>query len=187
MRREQAADPGHPWVVAGRLRHARISSAVLHGAELDDLDDVVVEAVARLAEQHRAAALELDGERDHQAERQEQDEEQRGEQAVLEVLDHQVPARERPLEDVEHGDAGEAGQAAHRQIEREDVRAEPDIDRQGLQPVQDLLDLGLLLPGHGDDDLVDPPGLDLLDQGVDPAEPGQAVDGIDPRRPPRPR
>ena len=48
---------------------------VVHRAELEDVDELVVEAVALLPEQHRAAAVELDRERDqrHDRQRQQQD------------------------------------------------------------------------------------------------------------------
>ena len=59
------------------LAAAGVGHVGVHRAEFVDLDQLVVEAVALLLEQHRAAAVELDGERDQRHDRQ-RAEQQRG-------------------------------------------------------------------------------------------------------------
>ena len=66
-------------VMRGSLAHTwlqRRVRIVAHGAELQHRDDAVVEAVAALAVEHRAVAVELDGERDDQHRQREHDEQQ---------------------------------------------------------------------------------------------------------------
>ena len=49
------------------LRGSRVGRLGIHRAEFVDLDELVVEAVAPLLEEHRPLAVELDGEGDRAA------------------------------------------------------------------------------------------------------------------------
>ena len=71
---DEAADAGDARVVARRelARRCDPSWFDVHRAELEDLDQLVVEAVALLAEEHRAGAVEPDGERDREHHRREE-------------------------------------------------------------------------------------------------------------------
>src|SRR5690349_14682276 len=57
----EAADPGDPLIIAAyQTDRVGIAGFDMHRAEFVNLDQLVVEAVALLAEQHRTAAVELD-------------------------------------------------------------------------------------------------------------------------------
>ena len=73
---DEAADAGDARIVAGgELRGVRDPSwCDVHRAELEHLDQLVVEAVALLPEEHRAGAVEPDGERDGEHHRREEHE-----------------------------------------------------------------------------------------------------------------
>src|SRR3569623_1357338 len=61
---DEAADAGHARVVLLRLRHGKTALGHSLGAELPDHEGLAVEAAARLLEDHRAARLEHDQQRD---------------------------------------------------------------------------------------------------------------------------
>jgi len=91
---DEAADAGHALVVLGDdLRCQRVGLIVEQRAELEDVDALVVEAVALLQEQHRAAAVELDGDRHQRHHRRQQDQHDRADDAVERRLQHLVPSR----------------------------------------------------------------------------------------------
>src|SRR5512138_1267256 len=59
---QEAPHPRHPVVVApGQYLGVGVGQVVVHGAEFPALEQIVVEAVALLPEEHRAPRIELDG------------------------------------------------------------------------------------------------------------------------------
>src|SRR5215813_5679251 len=67
---DEGSDAGHARVsLRYKLRCGRIALIDIHGAELVDFDQLVIETVAFLLEQQRPPAVELDGERRNQHER----------------------------------------------------------------------------------------------------------------------
>jgi hypothetical protein len=81
----------------------------IHRAELVDLDQLVVEAVALLLEEHRAAAVELDGDRRQQHDRGREQEQEAADEAVEQHLGDHVPVGDRLVEDVEHRHIADIG------------------------------------------------------------------------------
>ena len=130
------------------------SELVPHRAELPDQDLLVVEAVAALAEEHRAGAVELDGERDQRHQRQAEQQRQRADDQVLAALD-QRPAlvagraghrRQRRL-----GDPRQRRGAAGRAL----VDEQHHLVGQHLEPLDQLAHPGLGVLRHRDHDAVD--------------------------------
>jgi hypothetical protein len=80
---DEAADAGHARIV-GRHQLAGVGVGLvgIHRTELVDLDQLVVEAVALLLEQHRAAAVELDGDGDDRHDRERGEKRQRSDDLV---------------------------------------------------------------------------------------------------------
>ena len=80
---QEAADPGHPVVVAGRLAAAADVGALgAHSAELGDDDDPAAGAEAGLAEEDRAGGIEPDRERDHRYQGRDREEQEEGSETV---------------------------------------------------------------------------------------------------------
>ena len=147
---------------------------VAQRAELEDLDHLVVEAVAALAEEHRAGAVELDGERGRGHQRQQGEEDQAAGDAVEGRLDHHVPVGDRLVEDVEHRNVADVGIGARAEAQLAHVRGEPHVDRQHPQlahHVEHAL-FGGQRQRHQDE--VDAGAAGELDQVVDRAELGNA-------------
>src|SRR6267142_3069431 len=83
------------------LGGGRVGQMVVHRAKLEDVDALIVEAEALLAEQHRPRAIEL------HRERQQQDQE--ADDVVEQPLHHQIPVGDRRFEHVEGGHLAEIG------------------------------------------------------------------------------
>ncbi len=166
---QEAADARHARVIASRLRHHRVVRRIgRHRAELEHGDRIVVEAEARLAEEHRPLAVELDGEGDQQHQRREEQQEQPARHDVLAALQHRGPACQRPFEDVDHECLLQHRELARRDRQVGEVGAEIDVDRELAEPAQDRAELRVALFRQVDDDLVD---MRLA------CQPQQAVDG----------
>jgi hypothetical protein len=59
----------------------------VHGAELVDIDDLVVEAKALLLEENRTPAVQLDGQCDQDQKREQPDDEDNGQHDILDRLE----------------------------------------------------------------------------------------------------
>ena len=78
------------------LRRRASACVDVHRAELEHLDQLVVEAVALLPEEDRARAVELDGECDERASPARSEQQQQcAEDAVLDMLGDAVPVGQR--------------------------------------------------------------------------------------------
>ena len=73
-RAERPADSRHAGIVAGGLNDQVTILGNRHRAELEDPEHVVVPAIAPLAEENRAATVELDRQSDQQQQRRDEDE-----------------------------------------------------------------------------------------------------------------
>jgi hypothetical protein len=127
------------------------------GAELQDLDHLVVEPVALLPEQHRAAAVELDGERDQGEQGRDHHEDDGRQHAVLHRLDDVAPAGERFGLDAQHRQPRHRGDAGAGQGRAGEVGAEGHLHREALELLHPRREARLGLPREGNDDLVQRP------------------------------
>ncbi|ODN71891.1 hypothetical protein A6302_00823 [Methylobrevis pamukkalensis] len=172
---DEAADLRHPRIaLRDDLGRGRVRHLVEHRAELHHLDDLVVEAVALLPEDHRTAALGAHGHGRRQHQRRQDDEGERGEDHVEDALGDPVPAGDRLVEHVEEGHAADVGIGARTQAQLAGMGAEADVDRQHPQILEELQDPVLGGERHRHDQKVDggEPGEDL--QFADVAELGIA-------------
>ena len=91
---DEAADAGDARIALGHeLGRIGVGLVDVHRAELEDLDQLVVEAVALLAEQHRALAVELDRQRHQRHHRGEAEQRERGDGLVEQPLERRRPSR----------------------------------------------------------------------------------------------
>ena len=87
-----------------------IGMLVIERAELADFDHLVVEAEAALAEQHRAGAVQLDGDGGREHPRRKEDEDHQPGHAVEQRLHHHVSSPgDRLVENIEHRDVADIG------------------------------------------------------------------------------
>ncbi len=94
----------------------------MHAPELPDAKCFASPAGAFLAEEHRAAAIELDGQRNGQQHRRCKQQDQRRQYPVLEVLEEQAHARQRRFRQGQYGNAGNFPYAVVDQAQRENIR-----------------------------------------------------------------
>ncbi len=142
----------------------------IHRAELVDLDQLVVEAVALLLEQHRAAAVELDGDRGDQHDRRRRQQQQAADDLVEQPFHHHVPVGDRLVEDVEHRDVADIRIGARPETQLVRMRRQPDVDRQHPELLEHLQDAALGRDRQREDHQVDAGAARELDQLVDGAE-----------------
>ena len=117
-------------LLGDHLLRRRIGDVVVHRAELEDLDHLVVEAVALLPEEDRTGAVEPDGDHRGEQHRRQQDERQRREDDVERPLDDDVPVGDRLVEDVEERHRADEGVGARPEAQLVGVRRQADVDRQ---------------------------------------------------------
>ena len=115
-----------------------VAHLLVHGAELQHLDQLVVEAVALLPEQHRPRAVELDEQRDRQHDRRDQRQDERAEQAVLDGLGDPPPVAQRTIDDVQEGVAADVARLQRAETHGEFAGAEPHVDGNEAELVQRL-------------------------------------------------
>src|ERR1700731_2559567 len=134
---DEAPDPGDAAVVLGHdLGGQRIGLIVVQRAELEDVDALVVEAEALLAEQHRARTVEFDGERDQRHHRRGEQQHDGADDVVEQPLHHQVPVGDRRLEHLQRRHLAEIGIGAGAEAQLVGVGGKPDVDRQHPQFLQ---------------------------------------------------
>ena len=154
---QEPAQAGHPEVVPRRLLGAvgvgRIGD---HRAELVDGDQVVVEPVALLPEQHRAGTVEFHQQRDRRQHRDDEEQDQSRQHAILDRLDDDAPTRKRRLPDLEQRQPGEMADTPVVQVESDGVGAQMDRRRHRPELVHAIDHARLVGPRQRDDDLVDP-------------------------------
>ena len=168
---DETADTGDARVVLGdELARGGVGLVGVHRAELVDLDQVVVEAVALLLEEHRPAAVELDENRDHRHHRRQADEQQAADDPVEQPFHHHVPVGDRAVEHVDHRHAADVGIGARAELQLVGVGGEPDVDRQHPQLLQHLQDAAFRRDRQREDHQVDAGAARELDQVVDAAE-----------------
>ena len=166
-------------VLGHDLGGQRIGLVVVHRAELEDVDALIVEAEPLLAEQHRARAVELDRKRDQRHHRQRQQQHEGADDMVEQPLHHQVPVGDRRLEHVERGHLAEIGIGAGPEAQLVGVGGEPDIDRQHPQLLQHLEDAGLRRDRQRKQHEVDAGAAGKFDDVVDLAELRAAGAGLE--------
>ena len=148
-------------------------------AELEDVDALVVEAEALLAEQHRARAVELDRERDQRHHRQRKQQADAADHAVEQPFHHQIPVGDRRLEHVERRHLAEIGIGAGAEAQLVGVRGKADVDRQHPQLLQHFEDAGLRRDRQREQHEIDAGAAGEFDDVVDLAEFRAAGAGIE--------
>ena len=156
-------------LLGGRVGHVGI-----HRAELVDVDDLVVEAVPLLPEDHRALAVELDGDRGRQHHRREDDDAEQAEDDVEGALGDRIPVVDRLVENVEHRHRADVGIGARAEPQLVGVRRQPDVDRQHPELLQQRQHARLGGQRQRHDQHVDARDAGELDQLGDVAELGIA-------------
>ena len=107
---DEPADAGDARIVLGHeLGRIGVEHVGAHRAELVDLDQLVVEAVPLLLEEHRPLAVELDGDGGGDHDRRQQDQRQQRHGLVEQPLENEVPVRDRPVGHVEHRHVADIG------------------------------------------------------------------------------
>ena len=97
---DDAADAGDAIVVArGRAVAVEVARLDVHAAELEDLERLVVSPQPSLREQHRAAALQPDRDRDEDQQRRQRHHRRAGQHQVHRALLHPRAERHRPARD----------------------------------------------------------------------------------------
>ena len=163
----EAADPGDARVVLGdELFGRRVGLIDIHRAELVNLYQLVVETVAALLEQHRAFAIELDGQRDEQHDGCGADQRKRADDFVEQPFRHHVPVGDRLVENVDHRDVADIGIGARPKPQLVGVRGEADVDRQHPELFQHLQDAALGGNRQREDHQINPGVAGDLDQVV---------------------
>src|SRR5262249_35151887 len=84
----------------------------IHRAELVDLDQLVVETVAFLLEEHRPATVELDRKSGDEHDRRQTDQRQTADDLVEQPLGDDVPVGDRLVGDIEYRHAADIGVSA---------------------------------------------------------------------------
>ena len=165
-------------VLGHDLGGERIGMIVVHRAELEDVDTLIVEAEPLLAEQHRAGAVELDRERDQTHHRQRQHQDHEADDVVEQPLHHQVPVGDRRLEHVERRHLAEIGIGAGTEAQLVGMGGKPDIHRQHPQLLQHLENARLGRDRQREQHEVDAGAAGEFDDVVDLAEFRAAGAGI---------
>ena len=114
---------------------------------------------------------------DQRQQRRQQQQEAGGQDAVLDALRDPAPAVERALEQADHGQVADLGDAQDRHAAGRQLGNPADVDREMAQIAQGALDQVAAAAGQGQHDLVD------LAAGDAPLEIGEALQGGDARRP----
>ena len=166
-------------VLGHDLGGGRVGLMVVQRAELEDVDALIVEAEALLAEQHRARAVELDRERDQRHHRQRQQQADAADHAVEQPFHHQVPVGDRRLEHVERRHLAEIGIGAGTEAQLVGVRGQADVDRQHPQLLQHFQDARLRRDRQREQHEVDAGAAGEFDDVVDLAEFRAAGAGIE--------
>ena len=175
MKRPTRVTRGSPLVTSFAAR--RVGRLDIHRAELEHLDQLVVEAIALLLEENRPAAVEPDRDRDdrHHGERGEQCE--AADDLVEQPFHHDVPVGDRAVEHVEHRHRADVGVGARAEPQLVGVRREADVDRQHPELLEHLQDARLGRDRQREDHEVDAGAAREFDEVVDRAELLQAGAG----------
>ena len=172
---DETPDAGDPRIVPGHeLRRGRVGLVGVHRAELEHLDQLVVEAVALLLEEDRSAAVEPDRERDQRHHRRGGEKREAADQLVEQPLHHDVPVGDRPVGDVEHRHVADVGIGTWAELQLVRVRREADVDRQHPQLLEHLQDARFRRYWQREDHKVDAGESGELDEVIDSAELGLA-------------
>ncbi len=141
---QEAADAGQPRIVLGGLRNHRAVVERAHGAEFDDAEWLLIEAVAALHEEYGPWAVETYDCRDQQEEWRERDERDRGGDQVEGPLARDLEARQRPARQLQAGYRAEFRELYLFELVQDLLGADVDLDRQRHERLGAALDgLGL--------------------------------------------
>ncbi len=136
---DEPSDPRDARIVLGNdLPGVRIGHLVIHRAELQHLDDLVVEAVAALAEDDRPLAFQPDGDRRRDHQRRKQKQRERRDHDVEDPLGDCVPVGDRLVENVEEGKRAFVGIGARTETQLVGMRRQANVDWQHPEFLQKL-------------------------------------------------
>ena len=166
-------------VLGHDLRGGRVGLMMVERAELEDVDTLVVEAEALLAEQHRTRTVELDRERDQSHHRQRREQHERADDVVEQPFHHQVPVGDRRLEHVERRHLAEIGIGAGTEAQLVGVGRQADVDRQHPQLLQHFEDARFRRDRQREQHEVDAGAAGEFDDVVDLAELWAAGAGVE--------
>ena len=176
---DKAPDAGDARVSLGdELRCSRVGLVDIHRAELVDLDQLVVEAVALLLEQDRSAAVEFDCDRNHGHNRRQGDERERADHFVEQPFHHHVPVGDRLVEHIEHRNVAEIGIGAGPEMQLVRMRGQADVDWKHPELLQHLQDAAFGRNRQRKDHQIDAGAAREFDEVVDRAELAQTGDRV---------
>src|SRR5689334_5521417 len=136
---DEAADARDTWIVlCDDLGRVRIGLVMIERAELENVDALIVEAEALLAEQYGSGAVELDRKCDERHDGQRDQQRERADHAIEQPFHHEIPVGDRRLENVEGWHLAQIGIGAGTKPQLVGVRRQPDVDWQHPQFFQHL-------------------------------------------------
>ena len=131
--------------------------------------------MAALAVEDRPGRVEADGQGDQEHQGCEDQQQDGGQDAVLDRLEQPVPAVDRALEQPDQRHVADLGGAEHGHAPGGQVGDPADVDAEMAQVAQGPLEQVAGPGGHGDDHLVELAGLDLLLELGEAAQAGDAA------------
>ena len=136
---DEASDLGDARIALGDEHLGfRVAHLGIHRAELEDVDDLVVEAVPLLPKDHRSLGIELDGDCRAEHHRPEDGDGRQAEEDVEAALGHRIPVGDRAVENVEKGRGAHIGIGARAEAQAVGVCGEPDVERKHPELLEKL-------------------------------------------------
>ena len=138
---DDAPDTGDTRVALGdNTLGIRVRHFVIHGTEFQNLDHLIVEAVALLPEDDGAFAFHANCQHRPKHDRAEHDQRQNREEDVEHPFGDRIPVGNRLVENVEERHRSFIRIGARAKAQLVGMRRQPNIDRQHPQPAQQLQD-----------------------------------------------
>ena len=140
QRRSQPPMRGEPRIVAGRLRNDGAVVERAHGAEFDDAERLLVEAVAALHEEDRSRAVELDENGDDDEQRRQREQAERRADQIEHALLHHFDACQRQPGQLQARQRADLGELDLVEFVQDLFGAKMDLHRQRQEGLGAALD-----------------------------------------------